>query len=67
MAITKALVTDESMAGQYVAMVSCDDTAIIAHGRSRKAVHNEAVAKGVAMPLIVYCPKDRFGHLHAHH
>ena len=52
------LVSDERLAGQYVAMRSLAQREVIASGRSPARVLLAARRKGIASPLVFFVPKE---------
>lgn len=51
---SRFLVRDKAYAGEYVAMPSFNDRAIIAHGTDRTAVRGNAKKQGYEHPVIHY-------------
>jgi len=55
---TRALVTDSRYEGQYVAFDPAKGRKIIAHDRNAGAVIDKARKLGVAVPAVVFVPRN---------
>ena len=60
----KILVKSDKYNGQYVAMISLEDSTIVGFGNTPEKALNEAKKKGIQNPFLLYVPDKDLVHIY---